>query len=88
MALKENDIKWFKPLWRRVGLAIFLTLWLGWELIYTQDMFWALLVAAALAFVAYNYFYAFPKETSVAPLPQADDANERIVGEDNEKRDL
>lgn len=88
MALKDNDLKWFKPMWRRVAVAVFLILWLGWELLYTKDMFWALLVGAALAYVAYNFFYAFPRETAVAPLPPADDATETVEGEDVEKRDL
>ncbi|MCP8882495.1 hypothetical protein NIM87_03205 [Devosia sp. XJ19-1] len=69
MALKENDLKWFRPLWRRVAVAVFLALWLGWELFYTQDMFWAFLVGAALAYVAWNFFYTFPKEQSDDTLP-------------------
>lgn len=62
MALKDNDVTWFRPLWRRVAVAVFLTLWLGWELLYTRDQFWALLVGLALAYVAWNFFYKFPKE--------------------------
>jgi hypothetical protein len=62
VALKENDLKWFRPMWRRVAVAVFLALWLGWELLYTRDSFWALLVGAALAYVAWNFFYKFPKE--------------------------
>jgi uncharacterized membrane protein YfcA len=62
MALKENDVNWFRPLWRRVAVAVFLTLWLGWELLYTGDQFWAVLVGLALAYVAWNFFYRFPKE--------------------------
>jgi hypothetical protein len=72
MALKENDLKWFKPLWRRVAVAVFLAIWLGWELLFTKDMFWALLVGAALAYVAWNFFYTFPKETA-SPAPKQDD---------------
>ena len=78
MALKENDLTWFKPMWRRVAVAVFLTLWLGWELLFTRDMFWALLVGAALAYVAWNFFYTYPKDTAVvepvdAPKPARDD---------------
>lgn len=76
MALKENDLKWFRPLWRRVAVAVFLALWLGWELLFTQDMFWAALVGAALAYVGWNFFYAFPKEeTQNAEIPPADPAD-------------
>ena len=65
MALKQNDINWFRPLWRRVAVAVFLALWLGFELIWSKDQFWALLVGAALAYTLYNFFYAFPKEEPV-----------------------
>jgi len=71
MALKENDLTWFKPMWRRVAVAVFLTIWLGWELVYTQDMFWAFLVGAALAYVAYNFFYAFPRAGAEPVAPPA-----------------
>jgi hypothetical protein len=74
MALQDNDLKWFRPLWRRVGLAILLAIWLGWELLFTRDMFWALLVGAALAYVGWNFFYSFPgtKAEETVP-PQRDD---------------
>lgn len=62
MALKENDLRWFRPLWRRVALCAFLAVWLAWELFWSRDQFWALLVGAALAYSLYNFFYAFPKE--------------------------
>ena len=62
MALKQNDLTWFRPLWRRVAVVVFLAAWLGWELLWSGDMFWALLVGAALAYSLYNFFYAFPKE--------------------------
>ncbi|HEV7345927.1 MAG TPA: hypothetical protein VGN60_09900 [Devosia sp.] len=62
MALKQNDLTWFRPMWRRVAVAVFLSAWLAWELLWSKDMFWALLVAAALAYTLYNFFYAFPKE--------------------------
>ena len=76
MALKENDLRWFRPLWRRVALAVFLALWLAWELFYTQDQLWALLVGAALAYVGWNFFYNFPKEQPTnAELPPADPAD-------------
>ena len=70
MALKQNDLSWFRPLWRRVAVVVFLAAWLGWELLWTRDSFWALLVGAALAYSLYNFFYAFPKEeTTNEQLP-------------------
>ncbi|MFC3703142.1 hypothetical protein ACFOOL_00055 [Devosia honganensis] len=74
LKLKQNDVTWFQPLWRRVAVTCFLVLWLGWELLFTRDMFWAVLVGAALAYAAYNFFYAFPKEQAHDALPPADPA--------------
>ncbi|WP_449396197.1 hypothetical protein [Devosia riboflavina] len=62
MALKENDLNWFRPLWRRVAVVVFLTVWLAWEAIWTKETLWIVLVGAALAYALYNFFYAFPKE--------------------------
>lgn len=76
MALKTNDVNWFRPLWRRVAVAVFLSLWLAWELLWSKDQFWALLVGAALAYSLYNFFYAFPKEDKtdgqIPPPPETD----------------
>ena len=77
MALKQNDLNWFRPLWRRVAVAVFLVLWLGWELLFTQDMFWAVLVGAALAYVAWNFFYTFPKEPPDDAVPPAGSSEEQ-----------
>ena len=62
MALKPNDVKWFKPIWRRVAVTAFLAVWCAWEWIWNQEPFWGVLVGAALAYSLYNFFYAFPKE--------------------------
>ena len=62
MALKSADISWFRPLWRRVAVTALLALWCAWELLWNGDMFWGVLVGAALAYSLYNFFYAFPQE--------------------------
>lgn len=62
MALKSNDLNWFRPLWRRVAVTGFLALWCAWEWLWNRDTFWGVLIGAALAYSLYNFFYAFPKE--------------------------
>ena len=62
MALKPNDINWFRPLWRRIAVTAFLAVWCAWEWVWNQEPFWGVLVGAALAYSLYNFFYAFPKE--------------------------
>lgn len=72
MALKENDLNWFRPLWRRVAVVVFLAIWLAWEVLYTKEQLWMVLVGAALAYALYNFFYAFPKDEPKAVEPPAD----------------
>jgi hypothetical protein len=76
MALKQNDVNWFRPLWRRIALVVFLAIWLAWEAIWTRETLWIVLVGAALAYALYNFFYAFPKEEpnneQVPPPRQSD----------------
>lgn len=71
MALKENDLNWFRPLWRRVVVVVFLAIWLAWEVLYTKEQLWMVLVGAALAYALYNFFYAFPKDEPKAVEPPA-----------------
>lgn len=76
MALKPNDVTWFKPLWRRVAVTAFLAVWCAWEWLWNQEPFWGVLVGAALAYSLYNFFYAFPKEeTADEPIPPAEQAD-------------
>ena len=78
--MKDNEVSWFRPLWRRIAVTVFLAIWCAWELLWTQDQFWAFLVGAALAYSLYNFFYAFPKEepTDVEQPepPRASDGND------------
>ena len=80
MALKQSDLNWFRPLWRRLAVTIFLVVWLAWELFWTQDHFWALLVGAALAYSLYTLFYAFPKEEPTNEPIQPPNSPERHDG--------
>ena len=78
--MKDNEVSWFRPLWRRVGVTVFLVAWLGWELLWTHDQFWAFLVGAALLYSLYNFFYAFPREEpkdgQQSKPPRAPDGND------------
>lgn len=69
--MKADDLKWFKPLWRRVAIAGFLAVWCAWEWIFNQEPFWGVLVGAALLYSLYNFFYAFPKEENLDEQSQS-----------------
>lgn len=69
VALKGNDVNWFRPLWRRVAVTAVLAIWLVMELFVWKDGLFQVLVAAFLVYALYSFFYAFPKE---------DPANEQL----------
>lgn len=77
MVLKQNDVNWFRPLWRRVAVVVFLAVWLAWEALFTHEALWITLVGAALLYSLYNFFYAFPKEDpnneQIPPPRQSDE---------------
>lgn len=76
MALKQNDLNWFRPLWRRVAIVVFLTAWLAWEVIWTKETMWMVLVGAALAYSIYNFFVAFPKDEAAPPAPTTEEQDQ------------
>ena len=60
--MKQSDVNWFRPLWRRVAVTWFLAVWCAYEWLFSHEEFWGMLVGAALAFSIYSFFITFPKE--------------------------
>ena len=76
MALKENDMKWLRPLWLRLAITAFLALWCAWEWLLNGDSFWGLLVGVTFVYFLYNYIIAWPKhqaDTLAAPTADSED---------------
>ncbi|WDR03015.1 DUF3329 domain-containing protein [Devosia algicola] len=72
--MKENDLIWFRPLWRRVAITSFVAIWCAWEWLGTKDQFWGTLTAFALAYSLYTFFYAYPragKDDDTPPPPES-----------------
>lgn len=76
MALKDNDVNWWRPLWKRIAVVAFLAIWLAWEVFFTGEQLWMVLVGAALAYALYNFFITFPKEkpsdAAISPAPPSE----------------
>jgi len=60
--VKQNDVNWFRPLWRRVLVTGIVAAWCLWEWAFNRDQIWGLLTAALLAYAIYTFFISFPKE--------------------------
>lgn len=68
--MKQNELEWFRPLWRRVAVVVFICGWLAVEVIWLRDQFWMVIVGAALAYAVWVFFIRFDKGTK----PGGDDA--------------
>lgn len=70
--MKQSEIDWFTPLWRRVAITAFLAAWTVWEWVWGKDQLFQALVPAALLYALYNFFYKWktkPKSDETLPPP-------------------
>jgi hypothetical protein len=64
--LASQDMTWWQPLWRRLAVTGFLVLWFAFELLWTRDRIWGVVVGALLLYALYRFFYAFRAGGSAA----------------------
>jgi hypothetical protein len=57
--LKQSELDWFRPLWRRVAVTAFVAAWFAWEAISVQDPLWMTITGAALAYAVWTFFIRF-----------------------------
>jgi hypothetical protein len=57
--LKQSELDWFRPLWRRVAVTAFVAAWFAWETIFNQDQLWMAITGAALAYAVWTFFIRF-----------------------------
>ena len=65
--MKERDITFFRPLWRRVAVTAVCVVWAGLELRHGDQM-WILITLGMSAYAIWMFFITFPKE-GVPPTP-------------------
>jgi hypothetical protein len=59
MPMSNRDSNWFRPLWRRVAVCVFVAGWFCWELLYTHDQTWMMIVLALFAYAIWIFFIRF-----------------------------
>jgi hypothetical protein len=69
MALKQSDTDFFRPLWRRVLVTVFVVGWFGYELLGSRDPLWIAVTGAAVAYCLWNFFIRFPQDPPTGPAP-------------------
>jgi len=79
MALSERDLKFFRPLWLRVGLTALLAAWCAIEIIYSHDQLWIGVTAFGVVYCLYNFFWKWPRDLPTAAAPASATATEAIA---------
>ena len=82
--MKQNDSDWFKPLWRRVAVTAFIVIWLGYEVFFSHDTTWMMIVGFALAYAVWSLFINFDKRGK-GPGAGPDDTGAGPGGSDDAK---
>jgi hypothetical protein len=59
--VRQSEIEFFRPLWRRVAVTAFCGIWCALEW-YWNEPFWGMVTGAAFAFCLFSFFLTFPKD--------------------------
>jgi hypothetical protein len=59
----NNNLGWFRPLWRRLIVMAVIVIWIGWEWLYTHDPFWQWVTVGLFAYAIWTLFISFDKKT-------------------------
>lgn len=70
--MKERDVNFFKPLWRRVAVTAVCAVWAALELWHGEQV-WILITLGLTAYAVWNFFITFEKSP---PKPEQTDATE------------
>lgn len=63
--MKERDIQFFRPLWRRIAVVVVCLVWAGLELWHGEQL-WIFIALGLAAYAVWNFLIAFPKEVPPA----------------------
>ena len=63
--IDARDIELLEPMWRRVALTVVVAIWCATEW-YFGDQFWGFLTLAAVAYLIWKLFIAFPNADEIA----------------------
>ena len=63
--MKERDVEWFRPLWRRVAVTAVCVVWAALEL-WHGDQMWMLITLGLSVYAIWIFFLTFPKTAPVA----------------------
>jgi hypothetical protein len=59
--LKDRDIQFFRPLWRRIAVIALCAIWAGFELWHGEQL-WIVITLGLTAYAVWAFLITFPKE--------------------------
>jgi hypothetical protein len=63
----EQHHPFYRPLWRRIAIVVAIGLWLGFEVVYSRDLFWMIIAGCILAYGIWTFFLSWPKTPGTPP---------------------
>lgn len=61
--MKQRDLDFFQPLWRRVAITVLCALWSAFEW-YSGEPLWGMVTAALVFYCYWNFFHTFEEQAS------------------------
>ena len=67
MKFKDHGHPFFRPLWRRAALTVFVGAWALYEALYVGDQLWVAGTAAMFGYAVWVYLITWPKDQGSRP---------------------
>ena len=69
--MKDRDVNFFRPMWRRVAVTSVCVIWACLE-VWGRDPTWIAITVGLSAYAIWQFFIRFPKEAVAASGPAAE----------------
>lgn len=73
--MKETELNWFRPLWRRVAVVVICLVWLGFE-VWHGEQLWMLIAGGLTAYAVWNFFITFDRQVKDQAAVKPEDKND------------
>lgn len=65
--MKQADLKWFEPLWRRILVTGICAAWCAFEWLVSKDQLWGFLTLGVTAYAVWTFFISFKTDNDAEP---------------------
>ena len=75
--MKQRDLNFFRPLWRRVAVTAVCVVWTGLELWHGEQL-WIVITLGLTAYAVWSFFIAFDRTPAKAPPAKDDKGDDNV----------